>query len=343
VTLFASNDPGAEPKNGVPAANQELAIWRDYKVSSGKLSVTCAGYTGLGISIAVVGCPYTLQFKAPDTGYQPPPYGLTIDSYTVYASDGMGDHGIDVEDCIRQVVASNLAIPVDEQLDFPDQAQVKAEQLNYPLASMPAAIIAKLDALIDWEYGFRDNGTFYYYDSDRLKADPRSIYQVPFSQAQMDVATQIDDICNGCEVTWTHADGITPGSQQVTQQTPWVPEGVQRIHHVDAPSEATYSDATALALAYLKQHTVPEITGNVPFTTLEVRDTNNALHNAMSMREGEYIRLIDMPREEQDYGLLLISRVTIDHDAMTVTAEVGMNRKRLDRQLARLDAKVVRR
>lgn len=343
ATLFASNDPGAEPAAGVPALVDQLAFWADYEVASGYLSVECGGYTGLGVSIAVVGCPYTLQFSAPPDDPTMEPYGLVIDSITVYAAAGMGDDGIGVLDCMRDMVCRGAALSAG-QLDFPDGSDLKALQLVFDTAATAFDDIATIDKLLDWEYGFRENGTFYYYDPERIKADPRCVYQLPYSKSLADLlTTQTDDLCNGVEVTWTHADGITPGSVQIKRHSDWVPDEIDKIHHIDAPSEATHGDAVALAGAYLDEHTVPQVTGTLPLSVTRLRDLTGTLRNVGSMREGEYIRLTEQPPEERAIGDLLISRITEDHDQMQMTIEVGMNRKRLDRQLARLDAKVVRR
>jgi hypothetical protein len=55
------------------------------------------------------------------------------------------------------------------------------------------------------------------------------------------------------------------------------------------------------------------------------------------------VRLVDAPVEEQGYGLLLVTRAIVDHDQLQVKLELGMNRKKLDAMLARLNARVVRR
>ena len=338
VYLIASDDPANEVAPFYP-----IKIWDKPRYNSGHLSVTLEHPTSaLAIWILLEGCDYALTFKAPDSGTTPECYGLTISSYTVYGAF-MGAEGVSVLECVTSAAMRAVGAP-SEKLDIPgDTGDVVASQLNYPQATTWADIISNLDALLDWEYGFRENGTFYYEDPAAIAADQRCIYQIPNAKATASLAVSMDDVCNGVEVTWTHADGVTPGSVLVTRQSPYLPDGLERIHHVDAPSEATYADALALANAYLDEHIKPQVTGSLPLTVAQVQDGNGAWHDVMTIREGEYCRLVDAPPEEQDYGLLLISRVTIDHDNMQVTLEVGMNRKRLDRLLARLDAKVVRR
>jgi len=74
-----------------------------------------------------------------------------------------------------------------------------------------------------------------------------------------------------------------------------------------------------------------------------VLDGNGTPHDALGIEEGEYVRLVDAPVEEQGYGLLLVTRAIVDHDQLQVKLELGMNRKKLDAMLARLNARVVRR
>jgi hypothetical protein len=81
----------------------------------------------------------------------------------------------------------------------------------------------------------------------------------------------------------------------------------------------------------------------MPLTGRLVQDGTGAWRSVLSIMEGEYVRLTEAPPEEQDDGLLLITRVSIDHTTLQTTLEVGMNRKRLDRLLARMDATIVRR
>ena len=349
ATLFAADDPDAAPKNGVPATNDQLAIWRNYKQSDEHLSFTC-GRRGIGLSAAIVGCPWTLQFKQPDTGYGNPPYGLVINDFTIYADAGMGDNGIGVTDCVKAVLTA-MGVPAAQQVV--SGSSISARQLVFNSATTWAAVLQGLDALLDWEYGFRENGVFYYLDPADFRNDPRHVYQIPYAQSEADLAVQLDDICNGCEVEWTDADGV-PHSVLYTQDSPFLPANpdgsrVQKYHHVDftkavwMKNGATSDDAMALAVAYVADHIAPQTVGTMNLSVSTVLDGNGTPHDALGIVEGEYVRLVDAPVEEQGYGLLLVTRAIVDHDQLQVKLELGMNRKKLDAMLARLNARVVRR
>jgi hypothetical protein len=317
--------------NGDEIVNFTTSPWKEFAASA------------LGISIFLnPNSPYSMQFVAPTSGAQPDPYGLIISNITVFGAAGCGDkNGIGVLDCIKYAVGRFLPA---SRMDFPDDSTVKARQLSYPAATTWQDIVGKLDALLDWEYGYRENGTFYDYSSDRLKAQARSIYCIPYSQAGADLTIQTEEIANGCEVTWTHADGVTPGSTGViTRSSEWVPSGMEKFFSLQAPGGVTTAaDARVLLNAYLDEHSTPTITGTLALTLDAVQDANGTWHDVLAMREGEYIRLTEAPPEERDCGDLIISRITYDHDSLQATVEVGVNKKRLDRLLARLDAQVKR-
>jgi hypothetical protein len=347
--LYPSDDPGEV----VLRLPEQAQTWDWIGTGDGGVvidyegSTNMAPQTGLALSIFInplMG--YSLQLKAPASGTTPDPYGLVIDAITVFGAAGCGNaDGIPVLDCLRYA-AARLG---PTSLDFPDASDLRARQLSYPDATTWVDVIGKLDALLDWDYGFRENGVFYYWNSERLAANNRRIYCLPYSQVAADLSVQTEELANGCEVTWTHADGITPGSTGViTKPSPAIPPNLdgstrEKFFHVDAPAGVTaQADAVILAKAYIAEHLLPEVTGSLPLDSTQVVDANGHHHLALSIREGDHIRLMDAPPEERSYGDLVIERVTHDLDTMQTTLEVGVNKKRLDRMLARIDAQVRR-
>jgi hypothetical protein len=294
--------------------------------------------------------PYSMQFVAPTTGDQPDPYGLVIEDFTIYADAGMGNDGIGVTDCVKAVLA-RMGIPAAQQVV--DDSDLNAKQLVFNDPTTWAAVLQGIDALLDWEYGFREGGVFYYLNPSDFTSDPRRVYQIPYSQAEVDLAVQLDDICNGCEVVWTDDNGI-PHRVLYAQDSPFLPPNldgskIEKYHHVDFTKAvwmkdgATAADALALAKAYVAQHIAPQTTGTLNLSVATVLDGNGTPRDALEIQEGDHVRLTEAPPEEQDYGLLLVSRVVVDHDQLQVQLQVGQNRKKLDAMLARLNARVVRR
>jgi hypothetical protein len=352
ATIFAADDPDGVAKELAQGGKQAVAYqvlheWHSNAKSSGDISLDVGRY-GVGLRIgttsmqaSISAMPPALTFNPPATGNSPEPYGLTLSNLILI---GEGTSVIDaIKHLARGYVASARQLVFDE-----DPANVTFNQLVFADATTDAAILQSLDAMLDWEYGFEDKGRFYYANPALIAADPRRVYQIPYSLAAPSLTRQIDDVCNGVEVSWTQKDG-TQAAITVTRQSPCLPKGMRKIHEVamSQPGQRNkscdMSAAKALAKAYLDQHTKPQITGQMPLTGRLVQDGTGAWRSVLSIMEGEYVRLTEAPPEEQDDGLLLITRVSIDHTTLQTTLEVGMNRKRLDRLLARMDATIVRR
>ena len=350
ASIYAADDPDkqASKPDGPINAYHVLREWHSDTKSSGELSLDVGRYgVGLriGIGVGMAGdiwqLPPALTFKPPASSDSPEPYGLTLSNLVLIGE------GTSVIDAIRNLARGYVAS--DRQLVFDDDPNnVTFDQLVFDSATTDAAILQSLDAMLDWEYGFEDKGRFYYANPALIAADPRRVYQIPYSLAAPSLTRQIDDVCNGVEVSWTQKDG-TQAAITVTRQSPCLPKGMRKIHEVamSQPGQRNkscdMSAAKALAKAYLDQHTKPQITGQMPLTGRLVQDGTGAWRSVLSIMEGEYVRLTEAPPEEQDDGLLLITRVSIDHTTLQTTLEVGMNRKRLDRLLARMDATIVRR
>lgn len=110
---------------------------------------------------------------------------------------------------------------------------------------------------------------------------------------------------------------------------------------IDAPEgvfDAT--NAQTVAEAYLADHGKPVVSGRIPLQG-QVRLVDGRTRHACHMLPGEYVTLRDAPPEEE--RTLRITRVEIDPATQSATVEIGRNPSRLDRLLARMQAKARRR
>lgn len=264
-------------------------------------------------------------------GYDPDNMpGAKVTGFTAKAA---GISTLSIENVIADMVSP---VTTAAQRSFPDATGMVVRQLVFDEPTTRLDAIRQVNEIVTWQWGFKPGGVFEYRKPWNPATVPdRSHYDLLWQSVAPSLSFDFGECYNRCVVRYVDRRG-NPRSYTATA-TAAALGTLTRTKVIQAPGgvyDAT--DAQTVADAFLSEHGRPVASGRILLQG-RVRLMDGRTRHCCHMLPGEYITLRDAPSEEE--RTMRITRVEISPYEQSATIEVGRKPARLDRLLARMDAR----